>query len=673
MRLCFCLFLACNHKRRNQNCTSNDKHATCDNQRNRPTRQACFFVFFRFRTQAIYPSLFDGFHVRLLHLAYYIKEIAFKFQLIRLRGEFVFEFVEVFLLRLFVVKRFHCVVSRGFARSKIIAHYVLQFSVVGVFADSVLHGFVFFVRRFDFCLRCRKLGCVNIIISRISKRLLVGIKHHATENFRLIPRRIELHARKGNRLIFHVFQQRVVIFLRTFYVNARKGVAVAFRCGSIIIKEIPFRFPQRCARKIARHTHLRCSTVRGNRRFIKRTVRERIISVRAVFERFNRRFHRGSVERNHVEFVVCVSAHNVPALCIFIRVRQIIQLRAFRIRRRFRHFRSREIYAVVCVFFHRVGVAVGGERFGFITVELRCFERIRADTVKHRFPKIDVRIRRVVLGVKRCLSTVFHRFVALFFEIFSVEFIFLTAFHFIRSHAVLFPYAFHARRCVYAVKLVIRSGCGIVGICTDHNGHRVIYVPVRGVARVVEIGIGFGKYTAYLFLGIERFQITVLFVKAIYHVPFFHETVVCRVGRKTEIIIFHRFRTVELGALEVNPRRFHFTVHILVGGGGCVIHVIAVNINTCVKVLRNEEHRYYGFRFIVVPSVQIRLFNTHQRAFYHVAVNVRLGVVFCAVNEINEIAFLYGKATVRLHLRARYVAVEFFSRVGGVATCKRSR
>ena len=130
---------------------------------------------------------------------------------------------------------------------------------------------------------------------------------------------------------------------------------------------------------------------------------------------------------------------------------------------------------------------------------------------------------------------------------------------------------------------------------------------------------------------------------------------------QTEIIAFHRGSTVKVRALEVNPSIFGVTVKVLVGRRGRVVNFIAVDINTRVVVLRDEEHRYDDVGFGIVLRYQIRFLNTEQSAFNDFAVFVIRRIVFVTVNEVNPIALLNGEPTVSalFYFRRGVEAVKF--------------
>ena len=126
----------------------------------------------------------------------------------------------------------------------------------------------------------------------------------------------------------------------------------------------------------------------------------------------------------------------------------------------------------------------------------------------------------------------------------------------------------------------------------------------------------------------------------------FDEAVIRRVVVRTEIVILHRVGAVQLGALKADPIVLHVAVLVLFRSGRSIIHVVAVDINPRVEVLRHKQHGHHRLRIGVLFGREVGFGKAHQRTLHDVAEFVGRRIILRAVDEVNVIALFDDKAAV---------------------------
>ena len=379
------------------------------------------------------------------------------------------------------------------------------------------------------------------------------------------------------------------------------------------------------------------------------------------------------VERYNVNRAV--ARYGVPLRSF---VGNVVELRVFRFGSRRRDCLSREIQTVVLIALNGVVVTfdiTALRRVVLVETSVRRRRFRRANAVQNERTEVYVRIGRIIFYV-----AAFRFFHEGFFEGVGSDFR-VTVLYGIANGVVRRGYGSRAC-CVYAVNLVILRRRRSFFVQVVRNAHRVVYVGVGHVLRIIEEGRfrARNEDSRRARFYVVGFKSAVLFVHTVYHAALFYETVFRRVGSKTEEVIVlpvhGSFAAVKLRTLEVDVRVCYFTrLGIFVRRRGCVVNVFAIDEKTCGVVACYEQRRNDDFRRVILCLCKLRLRDTHKRALYYVAVGVVRRVAFRAVDEINVVALFYCETAVRGNGSRRVVcAFKVFTSVLFCATackCKR--
>ena len=544
--------------------------------------------------------------------------------------------------------------------------------VCGELGIYIIHRcVVLVVLRFDLVHRCAKLGRINIIIGSAADGLRICIEQRAVHHFGQIPRRCEIHVIVGDGFVFVGHQEFVVVIFVAVVLDSRKLIAARRRTGCIVVEVFPFRLPKSRTRRRAELDIFRNGTVRPRRSAIDVGVCRIDILMFAVHNAHQR-------ARRRLRGVECDGSGKFVCLDFFPCRRRI---RGGVVVVELGTVPSRVVNAVVVVTSDRVLIALQF-RVGFFGVVVRGIRVIvqiafRTDTVDDEGTEVHVRIGGVVVEVvgRLVIGFVFiRRLLCVFVDFFHVRLIevVLSATRYsVRSFLCIDGCR---RVCSYGINLIIGRSRALTAVDVVGNAHRVVDGGVDGVLLIViESACALGEHGRLLRVGIEGFEHTVLFIETVHHAVHFYETEVGGVGGKTEVVPLHRLRTVKPRALEVDPRIFHLTLDILIRRGGCVVHVIAKDVDTRFKVLRTDEGGHDDFCTVVLACRKVGLGDAHQRAFHDVAVLVVRGVAFLPVDEVHVVALFHGETAVGRNDGVRCRRVKLFAQAVIAASGHRKR
>ena len=226
------------------------------------------------------------------------------------------------------------------------------------------------------------------------------------------------------------------------------------------------------------------------------------------------------------------------------------------------------------------------------------------------------------------------------------------------------------------VQLVVRLVGGVgIGELFGH-GHRIIdigrsHVRVKRICRISgnEHGIRTRRGVDGMDLGIGGID-----VQQIDGPLRLHVAVGGGVVRKLNVVPFHHFRTVQLGAAEVEIGGLYLTFDVLVPVRGSVVNVIAVDEDARRIVLRDDEFGKDDVRLRIGALGEVVRRDAHERALDHFAVGIVRRVILRSVDEVVPVILFDDKAAVGLRgAVCGFVPGERIPLDGCVAACKRPR